>query len=58
VLEYAAGAVGTRKFGGSGWAVVGALVGGVIGLFFGPPGLLIGPVVGAVAGELLKSGEI
>ena len=58
VLEHVAGAVGTRNFGGSGWAVVGALVGGVIGIFFGPPGLLIGPVVGAVAGELLKSGEI
>jgi hypothetical protein len=37
---------------------VGALVGAVVGLFFGPPGLLIGPVVGAVAGELLKSGEV
>ncbi|OGB96049.1 MAG: hypothetical protein A2Z31_10470 [candidate division NC10 bacterium RBG_16_65_8] len=58
VLDYVAGAVGAKKFGGSVWAVVGALVGGVVGLFFGPPGLLIGPVVGAVAGELLKSGEM
>jgi len=56
-LDYIAGAVGAKKFGGSVWAVVGALVGAVVGLFFGPPGLLIGPVVGAVAGELLKSGE-
>jgi hypothetical protein len=30
----------------------------VVGLFFGPPGLLVGPVVGAVAGELFKSGEM
>jgi uncharacterized protein len=58
VLEYVAGAVGARRFGGSGWAVAGALVGAVVGLFFGPPGLLIGPVVGAVAGEMLKSGEM
>ena len=58
VLDYVAGAVGTKKFGGSAWAVVGALVGAVVGLFFGPPGLLIGPVVGAVAGEMLKSGEV
>ena len=57
-LDYVAGAVGAKKFGGSVWAVVGALVGAVVGLFFGPPGLLIGPVVGAVAGELLKSGEV
>jgi uncharacterized protein YqgC (DUF456 family) len=58
VLDYVAGAVGVKKFGGSAWAVVGALLGAVIGLFFGPPGLLIGPVVGAVAGELVKSGEV
>lgn len=58
VLDYVAGAVGAKKFGGSVWALVGALVGAVVGLFFGPPGLLIGPVVGAVAGELLKSGEV
>jgi hypothetical protein len=57
-LDYIAGAVGAKKFGGSVWAVVGALVGAVVGLFFGPPGLLIGPVIGAVAGELLKSGDV
>ena len=56
-IDYVAGAVGARKFGGSLWAVAGAVVGGVVGLFFGPPGLLIGPVIGAVAGELLKSGD-
>lgn len=58
VLEYVAGAVGVKKFGGSAWAIVGAVVGAVVGLFFGPPGLLIGPVIGAVGGELLKSGEV
>ena len=58
LMEYAAGALGAKKFGGSVWAVVGALVGAVVGLFFGPPGLVIGPVLGAVAGELLKSGEL
>jgi len=58
LLEYAAGALGARTFGGSLWAVLGALLGGVIGLFFGPPGLVIGPLLGAVAGELLKSGEL
>ena len=58
ILDYAAGALGARKFGGSGWAVTGALVGGLIGIFFGPVGLLLGPVVGAVAGEWLKSGDV
>jgi hypothetical protein len=58
ILEYVASAVGVKKFGGSVWAIVGAVVGAVVGLFFGPPGLLIGPVIGAVAGELIKSGEV
>ncbi len=57
VLDYVAGAVGTKRFGGSAWAVGGALIGAVVGLFFGPPGLLLGPVLGAVAGELLRSGD-
>jgi uncharacterized protein YqgC (DUF456 family) len=38
--------------GASQQAVWGALIGTLIGLFFGIPGLLIGPFVGAVLGEL------
>ncbi|HSC71816.1 MAG TPA: DUF456 domain-containing protein, partial [Candidatus Methylomirabilis sp.] len=33
LLDYLAGAVGAKKFGGSGWAVAGALVGGIVGFF-------------------------
>ena len=40
-LDYAAGALGVRRFGGSGWAVAGAVVGALVGLFFGLPGLLL-----------------
>ena len=58
VLESVAGALGARGFGGSGWAVAGALLGAVVGIFFGPPGLVLGPVIGAVAFELLRSGRI
>ncbi|HSB68087.1 MAG TPA: DUF456 domain-containing protein [Candidatus Methylomirabilis sp.] len=58
LLDYLAAAVGTKKFGGSGWAVAGAVVGGIVGFFFGPLGLLLGPVLGAVAGELLKRGDL
>jgi uncharacterized protein len=57
-LHYVAGALGTRRAGGSAWAFVGALVGGIVGLFFGLPGLLLGPPLGAIAGELLKSGDL
>jgi hypothetical protein len=58
LLHYAAGALGARQVGGSAWAVVGALIGGVVGMFFGIPGLLLGPPIGAIAGELVKTGEV
>ena len=58
LLHYAAGALGARHVGGSGWAVVGALIGAVVGMFFGIPGLLLGPPLGAIAGELVKTGEV
>jgi uncharacterized protein len=57
-LHYVAGALGARHAGGSRWAIVGALAGGVVGLFFGLPGLLLGPPLGAVAGEWLKRGDL
>lgn len=57
-LDYVAGALGTRKLGGSGWGVAGALLGGLVGIFFAPVGLLVGPILGAIAGETLRSGNL
>ncbi len=51
-VDFAAGAFGAKRFGASPRAVTGALLGGVAGLFFGLPGVLLGPFVGAVIGEL------
>jgi len=52
VVEFAASILGVKKFGGSRQAMVGAALGGVVGLFLGIPGVLLGPFVGAVIGEL------
>ncbi|GMU43566.1 MAG: hypothetical protein AMXMBFR25_15520 [Lysobacterales bacterium] len=52
-VDLVASLLGTRRFGASGLAVLGAAVGTVVGLFFGLPGLLLGPFVGALGGELL-----
>lgn len=53
-----AGALGAKRMGASKQAVGGALAGTVIGMFFGLPGLLIGPFVGAVLGELAAGNSV
>jgi uncharacterized protein YqgC (DUF456 family) len=57
-LAHVAGALGARRFGGTRWGVIGALVGAVVGIFLGPVGLLAGPFVGAIAGELLRGADV
>ena len=55
VVDFLSSAVGAKRAGASRMAVVGALVGSIVGIFFGIPGLLAGPFVGALAGELLHA---
>jgi uncharacterized protein len=44
--------LGAKRVGASRQAVLGAAIGAVAGIFFGLPGLIIGPFAGAVIGEL------
>lgn len=50
-VDLVASALGAKRFGASPRALVGATLGTVVGIFFGLPGLLLGPFLGAVAGE-------
>lgn len=52
VVEFAASLLGVKKYGGSNRAMIGAAIGGFAGLFMGIPGILLGPFIGAVLGEL------
>ncbi|MFZ5597453.1 MAG: DUF456 domain-containing protein [Bacillota bacterium] len=53
-IDYAANAWGVKKFGGSRAAVWGSLAGVLLGVvFMGPLGIILGPFIGAVAGELI-----
>ena len=56
-VDYLATALGSRYFGASKAAVFGALLGLVVGLFFFPIGLLVGPFAGAVLLELIFTRE-
>lgn len=58
VIDLVAGALGAKRVGASPRAVWGALLGTLVGLFFGLPGLLLGPFVGAVLGELAAGSSI
>jgi len=47
LVDYVAGMVGARKLGATWRGVLGAVLGGVVGLFFSLPGILLGPFIGA-----------
>jgi hypothetical protein len=51
-VDFAATALGAKKLGASPRAMAGAALGTLGGLFLGLPGLIIGPFLGAVIGEL------
>jgi uncharacterized protein YqgC (DUF456 family) len=57
-LDLVAGALGAKRAGANPRAVWGSLLGSVLGLFFGLPGLLLGPFVGAVVGELSAGNSV
>lgn len=52
-IDLWATALGAKRVGASRKAIIGAVLGTVVGLAFGPLGLLFGPFAGALAGELL-----
>lgn len=51
-VDFAATALGAKKLGASPRAMIGAGLGTLLGLFLGLPGIIIGPFLGAVVGEL------
>ncbi|KAA2284454.1 DUF456 domain-containing protein [Arenimonas fontis] len=57
LVDLLASMIGARRVGASGKAMFGAGVGSVVGLFFGLPGLLAGPFLGASLGELWHGRE-
>jgi len=58
VIDLLSGTLGAKRVAASRQAIVGAFLGTLIGVFFGLPGLLFGPFLGAVAGELAAGNSV
>jgi uncharacterized protein len=50
-LDFVSSLYGTKVAGASKWAMAGAGAGTIVGIFFGLPGLLLGPFIGALLAE-------
>jgi uncharacterized protein YqgC (DUF456 family) len=57
VFDFLASLLGSRKFGATWLGMTGAVVGGIIGLFFSLPGIILGPFLGAMIFEMLGDKE-
>lgn len=51
-IDWVSGAMGAKYFGSSKYGIWGALIGGVVGLFFSLPGLILGPIIGVFVAEI------
>ncbi len=56
--DFLASTLGVKKMGASWQAMAGAMLGTFAGFFLGLPGLVLGPFVGAVAGEWLAKRDL
>lgn len=52
LFDFLAGMLGAKKFGATWRGMVGAVIGGLVGLFFSLPGIILGPFLGATLFEM------
>lgn len=52
IVDNFSGAIGAKWFGSSKWGIWGAILGGVVGMFFSLPGIIIGPIAGVFLFEM------
>jgi len=57
VMDYLASMYGAKRLGATWRGVLGAVVGGLIGIFFAFPGIIVGPFVGALMFEMMGGRE-
>jgi uncharacterized protein YqgC (DUF456 family) len=54
-LDYIIPVYGTKRFGGTRYGIWGCTIGLIVGLWFGPLGIVIGPFIGAFIGEMIAN---
>ncbi len=57
-LDFIAGALGAKHVGASRRAQWGAFLGAIVGIFFGMPGLILGPFIGALVGQFISGSGV
>lgn len=58
LIDFVATSLGAKRYGAGKLAILCATLGTLAGIFFGIPGLILGPFVGAVAGELIHGKQL
>ncbi|HWC60184.1 MAG TPA: DUF456 domain-containing protein [Verrucomicrobiae bacterium] len=58
LLDHFSSVYGAKRFGATWRGLLGAFVGGVIGIFFNIPGIILGPFLGAMLFEMLGGYKI
>ena len=58
IVDFVAGTLGAKRVGASPRALSGAAIGTIVGMFLGIPGLLFGPFIGALLGELASGTSV
>jgi uncharacterized protein YqgC (DUF456 family) len=57
LFDFLAGMLGAKKFGATWRGMTGAVIGGIVGLFFNLPGIILGPFIGATLFEMIGGQE-
>ena len=58
LLDIVSGSIGAKWFGATKWGAFGGIAGAIVGLFFFPLGLFLGPMIGVLLGELFGGKEL
>lgn len=57
VMDYVVPSISAKRFNCSKAGVIGCTIGSIVGMFFMPIGLFLGPFAGAIIGELLSGNK-